>query len=253
MNSLPTIGIVVPNYNGAAFIEACLQSIRDQDYPNLQVFIADAGSKDASMDIVAQFAADGWSHRSHSDDGQASAIQEGFAHFDTDLVGWLNSDDTLLPGALRSIAEAAQRNPNAVLFHGNVDRIDVAGTIIGKTRSLDITYERMRSGRCKTVQPGSFYRRWATEAIGGVSPEFYLLMDVDLWIRLSRLGKTVRLDRTLAEFRVHDGAKSSENPARYYQETLRLAWRYERDRLPQAAVRRSVQIARHAARAVFGR
>ena len=247
-----SIGIVVPNFNGERFIEACLASLADQEYEHLEVYIADGGSSDGSVDIIKRFEREGWTWRSEKDGGQAASIREGFEKLQTDLVGWLNSDDLLKPGALRRIADAASKHPNAVLFHGDVDRIDAEGRIVGETRSIDITHDRMRSGRCRTVQPGSFYRRWAVEAVGGVSPEFYLLMDVDLWIRLTRIGPAIRLDEKLADFRVHVDAKSSEQPARYYKETMRLAWRYERDRLGRAVVRRGAQIARHFTRRITG-
>lgn len=245
----PTIALVVPNYNGARYLDECLASIEAQSHP-VRVFIADGGSTDESVEIIERHVQgrSGWTWRSHRDDGQAASIREGFEQLDTDLVGWLNSDDVLKPSALELVADAAKRHPNGVLFHGNVDRINPDGRVVGATRSGDITYEHMRSGRSRTVQPGSFYRRWAVEAVGGISPEFYLLMDVDLWIRLARIGSCVRIDETLAEFRVHPDAKSSEQPLRYYKETMQLALRHERDALGRALVRRSVQIAKHFAR-----
>ncbi len=248
---MESIGIVVPNYNGARYLEAALQSIVDQRYPALRCHVADGGSRDDSLSIIRRFAdVHPWlTFDSGPDGGQAAAIAAGFARLPTDLVGWLNSDDELCAGALERIARAADACPDVVLFHGDVDRIDEQGNVIGRTTSRDLTWEEMRRGRCRTVQPGSFYRRWAVEAAGSVDPSYHLLMDVDLWIRLTRLGPSTRIPATLARFRVHEAAKSSQAPWKYYRETLRLAFAHQRDRLPRALMERGWQIVKHQARA----
>jgi glycosyltransferase involved in cell wall biosynthesis len=241
--ALPTVGIVVPNYNGARFLRGCLDSILAQDYPYLDCLVMDGASTDESLAVLAAYAGK-IRVVSQPDRGQADAIDKGFRALQAELVGWLNSDDELLPGTVSKVAKLALENPDAVLFHGDVDRIDSFGHVVGKSRSRDTDYERHRSGVGRTVQPGSFYRRVAVEACGGVDPSFHLLMDVDLWIRLLRRGRAVRIPDTLGRFRVHEAAKSSSVPVvRYYRETMRLGFRHEQDRIVRAVFRRGAYIA----------
>lgn len=234
----PSVGIVVPTFNGERYLQECLESILTQDYP-LTCVVFDGGSQDASVRILESFGT-AVQFVSERDEGQAHAIEKGFDTLETDLIGWLNSDDLLCPGAVRRVVEEARRYPDGVLFHGDVARIDSEGKVIGETRSVDLTYDLMRCGNGRTVQPGSFYRRWAVEACGGIDRSWSLLMDVDLWIRLLQRGPAVRIPEKLAAFREHCGAKSGGGlpVGRYYCETLRLGLRYERDRLVRSMLRR---------------
>ena len=246
----PTLGVVVPNYNGARFLKQCVDSVLAQDYPHVRCLVMDGGSSDDSKAILQSYGS-AIEFVSERDRGQSDAIQKGFDRLDTALVGWLNSDDVYLPGALSRVARAAAGNSDAVLFHGDVQRIDESGRVIGTSVSADTSYDRHRSGRGKTVQPGSFYRRWAIQACGGVDASFHLLMDVDLWIKLLRHGSAVRIPAELAQFRVHEAAKStSDSVYRYYRETMRLGWIHERDRLVRATVRRALYVTGFHARMV---
>ena len=92
------ISIVVPSYNYARFIAACLGSIRQQTHQDFEVLIADGGSNDGSLEIIDQFCATDARFRlvSTSDEGQADAIYKAFAHATGDLLCFLNSDDCYL-------------------------------------------------------------------------------------------------------------------------------------------------------------
>src|SRR5258706_345707 len=97
MAAPPIVTIAVPSYNQGRFLQDALTSIFDQGLP-VEVFVADAGSTDESVDVVKKFESRlaGW--RSHADRGQAAAINEGVASGHAPYVGWLNSDDTLVSG-----------------------------------------------------------------------------------------------------------------------------------------------------------
>lgn len=246
-----SVGVVVPNFRGGRFLRECLDSLLSQDYPNLRIIVMDGGSDDDSVEILRSYG-DRICWVSEPDKGQSDAINKGLERLDTDLVGWLNSDDALLPGAVSRIVEAAQLDPLAVLFHGDLDVVDVDGNWLASSESIDLTYDLMRSGRGRTLQPGSFYRASAVKRVGGVNREFYLLMDVDLWIRLLQGGSARRVPAKLARFRVHAEAKSSEKPYRYYKETVMLGIRHERDRMLRASLRRSAQVVLHYARRSLG-
>src|SRR6266568_6466389 len=97
---LPAITIVTPSYNQGAFIEQTVRSVLSQDYPRLQYIVMDGGSTDCSPDIIRRYAnqLDYWI--SEQDKGQSDALKRGFCRAAGDLLGWVNSDDILYPGAL---------------------------------------------------------------------------------------------------------------------------------------------------------
>ena len=78
MAKLPVVTIAVPSYNQGRFLQDALTSVFDQGLP-VEVFVADAGSTDGSVEVIKTFESRlaGW--RSHPDRGQAAAINEGIA------------------------------------------------------------------------------------------------------------------------------------------------------------------------------
>src|SRR5450631_4033292 len=115
----PTVTIAIPSYNQARFLKEALDSIFEQDLP-VEVFVADAGSTDGSVDVIKQFESRlaGW--RSHSDRGQAAAINESIAKGSAPYVGWLNSDDTLLGDGLKRLVNRLERQAAAPAAYGKV-------------------------------------------------------------------------------------------------------------------------------------
>ncbi len=241
----PRVGIVIPALNAGAYLREAIDSVLAQDWPHRRCLVMDGGSRDESAAILRSYS-DRIEFVSEPDRGQAHAIQKGFDLLsDCDLVGWLNADDRLLPGALHSICTAAQLDPSAVLFHGDLERVDRYGRLLGLTKSVDVDHDKLRTGRGRVVQPGSFFLRSVLAAAGRVSPELHLLMDVDLWIRVLRYGPARRLERRLAQFRVHAASKSSQTPYRYYREALHLLWKHQPDRPLRALAGRMFGMARH--------
>ena len=94
----PRITLVTPSYQQAAFLEECLRSVLLQNYPNLEYIVIDGGSLDGSADIIARYADKLAYWQSQRDGGQGDAINQGFSRASGHILGWLNSDDLLLPG-----------------------------------------------------------------------------------------------------------------------------------------------------------
>ncbi|WP_312017343.1 glycosyltransferase [Bradyrhizobium sp. AUGA SZCCT0431] len=70
--------------------------------------------------------------RSERDNGQSDAINKGFANVDCDIMAYLNSDDTLLPGTLASVADFFEQRPDVDFVYGHRIFIDYAGSEIGR-------------------------------------------------------------------------------------------------------------------------
>src|SRR5438067_13285438 len=101
----PRITIVTPSYNQGEFLEQTIVSVLDQRYPNLEYIVMDGGSTDQSVEIIKRYA----THLAHwvsaKDGGQAEAINQGFKLSSGTILAWLNSDDRLEPGVLKTVAE----------------------------------------------------------------------------------------------------------------------------------------------------
>ena len=130
----PSISIVTPSFNQGEFLEDTLKSVLAQAYPELEYIVVDGGSTDDSVDIIQRYAEqlDWWV--SEADHGQSEAINKGFRQATGELIGWVNSDDLLMPGTLLKVAEAFENNPDAVLVYGDVDSIDADGQVFNTVR-----------------------------------------------------------------------------------------------------------------------
>jgi glycosyltransferase involved in cell wall biosynthesis len=108
----PLLGVVVPVYNVERFLPACLDSLLNQSYRDLDVVIVDDGSPDASGEIADRYAArDKRVRVVHTDNhGLGAARNEGLRHVRGDLLAFLDSDDVLPPDAyatMRSTLKAS--------------------------------------------------------------------------------------------------------------------------------------------------
>ena len=102
---LPSIVIVTPSFNQAAFLETAMRSVLDQDYPALEYFVADGGSTDGSVEIIRRHESRLAGVVSERDGGQYAAVANGFERTKGEILGWLNSDDAIVPGALSVVGE----------------------------------------------------------------------------------------------------------------------------------------------------
>src|SRR5665648_378984 len=100
----PRISIVMPSFNQGVFLEEAIRSILDQHYPNLEFMILDGQSTDNSQAIIERYASCLAYWQSKPDQGQSDAIVQGMSRATGDLLGWVNTDDALLPGSLDAIA-----------------------------------------------------------------------------------------------------------------------------------------------------
>ena len=179
MKNIPTISIITPSYNQGEFLEKTIQSILNQGYPNLEYIIMDGGSSDGSVEIIKRYASELTHWESKKDAGQSDAIHRGFKYCSGDLIGWVNSDDILLPNALNSFAKAYVDYDRPDFISGGSILINSEGNIlknIFKFPSIygtkgKMTYEKITKRRFRFLQPGCLWSRTAYYDVGGINSE----------------------------------------------------------------------------------
>ena len=236
--NLPRISIVMPSFNQGMFLEEAIRSILDQHYPNLEFMILDAQSTDNSRVIIDKYAASLAYWRSEPDQGQSDAIAQGLARATGDLLGWVNSDDALLPGSLSAIARAWQENPTGGLFGGNYILFDKSGRITRCKRHPANSGWFAQHGIFSFNPPGSFFKRQDYEAVGGLRTDLHYVMDNDLYLRMIARGtRYIYVNRYLSVFRQHEGQK----PTVFRQKAQAEMERWQRELLPAKLRRYAVQ------------
>ena len=215
---LPTITVVTPSFNQGAFLESTIQSVVDQDYPQLEYIIIDGGSADNSIEIIKRHQ-DRLSHWvSEPDNGQAHAINKGFAHAKGDIFAYLNSDDLYMPGILERVADAylAMRKRDRFWIAYAVEDFDHSGPLSvtrpkAHNRIADwIDYE------ANLHQPGVFWSRQLYSRVGGFDEALHYAFDRKFF--MSAVLKGYRLstapDTIGARFRLHVSSKTSTHVGR---------------------------------------
>ena len=211
MFQLPRITIGTPSYNQGNFLEQTIQSVLNQNYPNLEYCIVDGGSTDNSVDIIKKYEEkiDFWV--SEPDTGQSNALNKGFEKATGEILNWICSDDLLFPNSLALIARAFLAHPEADIFAGDHARISSEGKII-RCSSPPSSYAISLKGMIIPLgQQSAFFSRRSFKAVGGfVREDLHGIMDVDLYYRLFQSGaKLVRVKGFVGAIRNHPEAKGS--------------------------------------------
>ncbi|MCI0702337.1 MAG: glycosyltransferase [Planctomycetia bacterium] len=205
----PVISLVTPSFNQGQFLERTIQSVLDQEYPRLEYVIQDGASTDSTAGVLAQYR-----HRLHhcesrKDNGQSHAINLGFAHTTGEIMGYLNSDDLLLPGSLFAVAKYFATHPDVDVVYGHRVLINAMGDELGRW-VLPPHDDEVLKWADYIPQETLFWRRRIWEKSGGrIDESFRFAMDWDLLMRFQAAGaKFYRLPRFLGAFRIHDLSKT---------------------------------------------
>lgn len=231
MTTQPLVTIVTPSYQQADYLEATLQSVLTQDYPNIEYIVIDGGSTDGSVEIIERYADQLAYWVSEPDEGQSDAINKGLMRAKGEIIAWLNSDDIYLPGAIARAVEALHAQPDAGIVYGNLQSVDAAGRVFNT-----ITYKQYNLADLLALriigQPTVFMRRSVLEQAGPLNASYQYLMDHNLWVRMAMHAEMVYLPEIWAAARHHPAAKNTALAAGFGEEAYRiLRWAEERPEL----------------------
>jgi len=181
----PVFAISVPIGAYHPLLRDCLASLAVQT-PAPRVALLDASADPRVAETADEFG-DLLAYRRHGPDkGQSDAILEGWSKLGGDVLGWLNADDALYPGALAAAA-AALADENADIVYGHAAIINDDNAYTGYYWSVEPPSERLLWSDV-IAQPSCFFRRAAYEKVGGLNAGLHYTMDWDLWVRLWRDG-----------------------------------------------------------------
>lgn len=229
------ISIVVPSLNQGKFISQTIDSILNQNISDVEIIVCDGGSSDNTIELLNQYNSRiRWI--SEPDNGQTDAINKGLKLAKGEILGYLNSDDYLLPGSLEMLKSIFQ-NEDVEWVSGDALIVDANSREIQKGVRLYKTFLRRLGFKPLffitnyLVQPSTFWNRKAFELVGLFDESLNFSMDYDYWFRLYKHKSPHIMHEAISAFRIHSTSKGGINYRKQMKEDLHLIKRYSNNGL----------------------
>ena len=216
--AMPKVSVIVPTYNRAQFLGACLESIARQTYRDLEIVVVDDGSADNTAEVVKAFAPLAryfW----QENQGIPGALNRGLQEARGEYVSFLASDDALLPETLEAEVQVLDENPGVGLAYGQAWEMNEKGTTTCLRKPGFTKRSYIRSGReeirhllfadhitCSTVM----VRKRCFDDVGLFDPKYSPLgEDWDMWTRIARRYDVAYIAKPLGIYLDHAGSEGN--------------------------------------------
>jgi glycosyltransferase involved in cell wall biosynthesis len=215
-------GIVTPTLDAERYLEHTLRSIWSQASDEIVIdhVLVDGGSTDGTTSVAANFptrvvvAID--------DGGMYDAVNRGLAMVEGDIIGYINADDEIAPGALTAVARAFSDHADVRWVMGKREFIDDEGTPFAWMQPVPFTLRSyLGLGWSCVPQETVWMRRDLYEEVGPFDTTFRNTGDYDMYARCRRASKPLILHETLGRFRLH-GDQLSFKPEVMQRESRRV-------------------------------
>lgn len=228
--------VVTPSYNQGDFIKETIDSIKKQDYGNIEHIIIDGKSTDNTLDILKSYG-DSITWISEEDNGQTDAINKGLKLTNGDIVAYLNSDDIYLPGTISHVVKMFNNNPEVEFIYGDFHAIDADSNIIDKIKTIPFDSNILLYDANFISQPASFYRKSLIDKIGLFDDKLHYLMDYEFFLRAAKRKINFKLaKRYLSAIRYHGNCKTLTGAEPWAEErrSLKILYSRHHTRYPSA-------------------
>lgn len=229
MHQEPLVSIAIISYNQKEFLRECLESILLQDYQNLEIVIADDGSKDGTHEMLAEYSErhPGRFVLRLSPENQGITRNSNLAHFACSgkYIAWMGGDDLMLPGKISAQVRYMEEHPECSICYHNLDVFDSSsGKSLRQFNSRDSAW----SGKIDVaVRHGTFNGACSNMVRAAHCPEHgfdervRIASDWLYWVQiLAKGGEIHYLDRVLGRYRRHGGNVTSRRMIEVTQDHL---------------------------------
>jgi glycosyltransferase involved in cell wall biosynthesis len=207
--SPPTVSVLLPAYNCRRYLDEALSSILQQTFADFELIAVDDGSTDGSLEILNRYAKQDARLRiiSRPNTGIAGALNDAIAAARGEFFARMDGDDISMPQRFEKQVQFLREHPNVVLLGSRVRLIDPFGIpLYETTHNLDhdkIEKEMLDGVGWAVVHPSAMMRAAAVRTAGGYKSERVPTEDLDLFLRMTEIGKAANLPDILLQYRQH--------------------------------------------------
>jgi len=217
-HNLLKISIVTPSYNQAKFINKAIESVKGQEYPDMEHIVMDNCSTDGTGEVLKKY-----SHLKlicEPDQGQSDALNKGFKLASGDIVGWLNADDLYLPGCFKAVADFFLGHPSCDIVYGNYRLINEEAHVLAYRQELPFDLFMLKYLHILYIPSTTiFFRRRVFDDGNFLDINYHYAMDYEFFLRLALKGyQFCHVPGFLADFRTHQDSKSQKQTLAQKQE-----------------------------------
>ncbi len=212
----PKVTIGVPLYRSAPFLSIVTETLRSQDYPNLEFLISDRHQYDDTIERLRETFSGDPRFRFLIESDQLDWV----AHYNLLLAQasgtyfvWVSHDDSYSSDFISKLVEALEQNPDAIVAYARVERINMSGERVGKIKARIpgpswapgplTAYRVALSGGMQFH--GLFLRKWIVDRKLWIRPTIHNIAADMLWVfTLATIGRTLYVENCTYWKRYHE-------------------------------------------------
>ena len=244
MSAPPRISVLLPVWNGAAYLGDALTGILAQTFADFELIVVDDGSTDETPAIIAACRDPRVRAFRRPHGGLVAGLMFGLEQARAEWVARQDADDQSHPDRLAEQWRSVQHHPDAVLSHTATAPVGGGTGPIGWFPRTQALLALKLCCHNPITHSAVMFRRAAALAAGGYRAAEFPAEDYALWGRLLEVGRIVGVPRPLVHYRVHAASVSRTHAPAQRDQTERLA----RDhcarflRLPATAAERARRV-----------
>ncbi len=206
------VSIITATFNSQENICDAIESVKAQNYHNIEHLFIDGCSSDKTLDLIKKHALPNSSIHSEKDKGIYDALNKGLQLSTGDIVGFLHSDDIMEPDCISSVVQCFTESESADIVYGNIDYISKKNpfNIVRKWRSGKFNLTKLQNG-WMPPHPATYIKKNIYEKYGFFNLEFSIAADYEILLRLlyEENVSATYLDKVLVKMRL--GGESNRN------------------------------------------
>jgi glycosyltransferase involved in cell wall biosynthesis len=217
----PLVSVIIPCYNGEAFLKEAIESALTQSYQRVEVIVVDDGSTDKSSEI-AQTLPVRYIQQEHR--GLTASRNLGIVKSRGSYIVFLDADDRLKPDAIKTGLRVLEQHPECAMTVGDHLFLSEDGSHLSDSHKdclLTSHYEALLKSNFIEMISSVLFRRSALDEVGGFDTDLRVAEDYDLYLRIARVYPICCHQAVVAEYRLHK-SNASHNSELMLTTTLRV-------------------------------